>query len=160
MRQKIFLKIPKLIITGTVLLYILLAVLAPIAKHFGWSNIANPIYFVYSFLCHQKDTRSLHILGEKMAFCARDLGVFLPTAGIGILSLFPKIKLPNLNWKHYAALTTPLVVDGTVQLISEIMQKFGFRILIYESTNPLRLLTGIAFGMAIGLFIFSNLDKE
>ena len=153
-------KIPNIIITATVLLYLFLAALAPLARHFELEYIANPIYFAYSFLCHQKAERSLFVLGEKMAFCARDLGIFLPIGGSGLLSLFSRMKLPALNWKHYGALTIPLVADGTIQLTSEILQRFGSRILFYESTNPLRLVTGILFGIAVGLFIFSNLERN
>lgn len=96
-----------------------------------------PIFFG----CHCRDDRSFHLRGKKFPICARCTGEL---AGIltGLISSF--FFLPSVP--VCIGLMLPMVADGFVQLLTP-----------YESTNPLRFLTGFLFGFALlALFLISS----
>ncbi|MBM4249524.1 MAG: DUF2085 domain-containing protein [Euryarchaeota archaeon] len=98
--------------------------------------------------CHQKASRSLFINGNEMPYCARDLGVFIGMAiGCGLcLYIILDLKV----WIILGGLV-PMGIDGVGQL-------FG----LWESTNPIRLITGGLAGFVTGLalaYIFFAIDQ-
>ena len=84
--------------------------------------------------CHQKPERSFFINGYQFPLCARCTGILLGYI-LSILLLFFEFKLSNIVC---LLLLTPLIVDGSIQLLCSIM-----------STNKRRLITGIFFGIGI-----------
>ena len=133
---------------------------------FSWSDL-NPIAaFVYAFgdlNCHQKSERSWEINGNQMAVCARDVGLFLGLAigallwrkrGLNrwtirdsFLSIFKDEQIEFLYREDRRMLgmiilislgTIPIGVDGFTQLLSP-----------YESTNIVRLVTGMGAGFVL-----------
>ena len=133
---------------------------------FSWSDL-NPIAaFVYAFgdlNCHQKSERSWEINGNQLAVCARDVGLFLGLAigallwrkkGLNrwtirdsFLSIFKDEHIEFLYKKDRRMLgmilvislgAIPIGVDGFTQLLSP-----------YESTNIVRLITGIGAGFVL-----------
>jgi uncharacterized membrane protein len=133
---------------------------------FSWSDL-NPIAaFVYAFgdlNCHQKSERSWEINGNQLAVCARDVGLFLGLAigallwrekGLNrwtirdsFLSIFKDEQIEFLYKKDRRMLgmilvislgAIPIGVDGFTQLLSP-----------YESTNIVRLITGIGAGFVL-----------
>jgi uncharacterized membrane protein len=94
-------------------------------------------------LCHQLPYRSFIIDGVPMAVCARDTGIylgFLAGSLYVLISNKPKIvdsiKLPILA-------TIPITLDGVTQTV----------LLLRESNNILRILTGFIF--AFGIVVYS-----
>jgi len=149
-----------------------------------WKNMASDghvfeafIYLFGDFNCHQKHIRSFEIHGNQMPICARDIGIFTgATIGFFLLffatpfvdfyktffSIFPlKIKSHPFVKRHRKILffgimllaILPIGVDGTYQLISG-----------KESTNFMRMVTGVLFGApmaaAFGAFLMSGLDPS
>ncbi len=141
-------------------LWILLQVLAPIALPKGSvsdlsglvaisdneetiNNMDFPWDFIYSAgdrLCHQIADRSFFINENEMPFCARCTAIWLGIAvGLGLM-VFYTIQL---NEKFLFAIiisVIPIGVDGVGQL-------FGF----WESTNLIRMITGLLIGMVCGV---------
>ena len=137
---------------------------------FAWSELDFYAAFIYAFgdfNCHNKAERSWHINDNQMPVCVRDVGIF---AGLAIggflfsrkglnrwtirdsfLSILPDDRMENVYKKNnrmkllllIAVLTiAPMGFDGFIQLFTD-----------YESNALMRLLTGLPFGMFIGLFL-------
>ncbi len=101
--------------------------------------VPHAIYWVGDAECHQIASRSYFLNGNEMPFCARDLGLFIGlAAGFGLMAFY-RYKLNPL----YALFgLVPIGLDGGVQAVTS-----------YESTNPVRLLTGFIAGVALALLM-------
>lgn len=161
MNKKFFTKIVRklpLIMGIGILAMDLIALSAPIFAHIGWDGLAQAIYFVYSFLCHQRPWRSIHIFDYQMAWCTRDTFIYL---SMGLAAIFVVLfKLRKFKW--YIALLSliPFALDGVIQMIAEISGTLnGDNVFFYASTNFFRMLTGSIFGAGAGLWLFSMLDE-
>ncbi len=105
------------------------------------SIIPRTIYTIGDLECHQIADRSYFLNGNQMPFCSRDLGLFLGIAlGFGIATFF----FLQLNPMWLLIGLVPIGLDGGLQLVTE-----------YESTNPLRLVTGVIGGAALALLLAS-----
>jgi uncharacterized membrane protein len=110
-----------------------------------------PWGFVYSAgdrLCHQKAERSFFINDNQMPFCSRCTAIWLGLViGLGFM-VFYTIQL---NEKFLFAIMisfVPIGVDGIGQL-------FGF----WESTNVVRVITGLLVGMSCGIALGVIVDE-
>ena len=157
--------------------FALLPLLAPAFMAAGLTALADPIYQAYSLVCHQWAHRSFFLFGPqatytltelaswthgtmdlaylgspqsgyKVAFCERDLAIYLSIAVAGSVYGLHRVAITPLPVKLYLALLVPIAVDGLTQL-------FGWR----ESTPLLRLLTGMCFGVGTIWFIYPRLDE-
>jgi len=115
------------------------------------SDMDFPWSFVYSAgdrLCHQKADRSFFINDNQMPFCARCTAIWLGfTIGLGFMVFY----VIELNGKFLFALLISLVpigVDGVGQL-------FGF----WESTNIIRVITGLLIGVVCGVALGIIIDE-
>jgi len=117
-------------------------------------KLSFPWGVVYSCgdrLCHQKVERSFFINGNQMPFCSRCTAIWFGIAiGLGFM-IFYKIKLTS-NFLFLIFLGfVPIFIDGFGQL-------FGF----WDSSNIIRVLTGLLVGfvsgIAIGIIIDETLD--
>ena len=116
-----------------------LATLAPPVLHAtGFDGAADGLFWFFRYFCHQLPHRTLFVFGHPMAVCARCFGI---AASLGIVALlagrlwaigFRRVRAP-LVLVGLAAV--PMALDGFTQI-------FGFR----ESTNTLRVLTGVLLG--------------
>jgi len=108
----------------------------------------NLIYTAGDRLCHQQSDRSLFINGNQLPFCSRCTAIFFGiTLGIGVLVVY----LIPLNEKFLFVLLfglTPIGIDGVGQLL-------GF----WESTNFIRVITGILAGVVCGLALGMIYDE-
>lgn len=101
--------------------------------------VPHAIYWFGDVECHQLANRSYFLNGNQMPFCARDLGLFIGlAAGFGLVSFYPFRPNP-----FYLLLgLVPIGLDGGLQLVTA-----------YESTNPMRLITGIIGGTAAAILL-------
>lgn len=137
-------------------------------NEFAWSDLHFYAAFIYGFgdlNCHQKHERSWEINENQMPVCARDVGIFFGlflgslafyfrgvnrwTVRDTCLSILPDMWLESTYTKNNRTiawlglgtlLCLPLIFDGFYQLLTA-----------YESTNSLRLITGIPFGFGIAI---------
>jgi uncharacterized membrane protein len=110
---------------------------------------------LFRFMCHGIPERCLLLFGVPMPICARCVGVYVGLlAGLWITAaaiarryaVFPRERI--LRIVALAAIT-PLGIDGLTQLV-------GLR----ESTNPLRIATGLIAGFAFGMWILSAVEHR
>jgi uncharacterized membrane protein len=85
-------------------------------------------------------------LGWKMAFCERDLAIYVALLVAG-LYYAQRRGLRPASFLVYGILILPMALDGFTQL-------FGWR----ESTWELRVVTGLLFGFASGWLVLPRLD--
>ena len=91
---------------------------------------------------------TLSLLGRELRLCARCSGYLIGFAAPALLSADPQALLgPGLQWLALLLLAAPLTLDW-------VTQSWGLR----ESTNPVRLATGILMGLDI--FLFSRLGIQ
>ena len=110
----------------------------------GMNPFAKTIYDSGDINCHQKASRSLFINGNEMPYCSRCVGIFF---GMALGTLFSLYFIVELRLSYILAALLPIGMDGGMQLL-------GF----WESTNPVRLVTGglagFITGMALGYIFF------
>ncbi|HUU07111.1 MAG TPA: DUF2085 domain-containing protein [Thermoplasmata archaeon] len=112
-----------------------------IAQFESLSIVPRTIYIIGDIECHQIAERSYFLNGNQMPFCSRDIGLFLGIAlGFGIATFF----FLQLNPMWLLVGLVPIGLDGGLQLVTA-----------YESTNALRLVTGMVGGAVLALLIAS-----
>jgi uncharacterized membrane protein len=151
------------------------ALAAPVFAQLGWASLAAPLYAAYHFTCHQWAFRSFFLFGQqptyseqqladlgvdpfgftggqglgwKMAFCERDLAIYIGLLLVGVLYARRRDLRPS-SFLVYGVLILPMAVDGFTQL-------FGWR----ESTWELRVVTGLLFGLASAWLVLPRLDES
>jgi len=108
----------------------------------------NSVYSIGDRLCHQKAERSFFINGNQMPFCSRCTAIWLGLAiGLGFM-VFYRIELNEKLLFVVIAGLAPIGIDGIGQL-------FGF----WESTNLMRVLTGLIIGSICGISIGIIIDE-
>ena len=134
---------------------------------------ADALYAAYHLTCHQWAFRSFFLFGQqpstassswptwastrsassasqglgwKMAFCERDLAIYVGLLLVGLLYARRRDLRPA-GFLVYGVLILPMAVDGFTQL-------FGWR----ESTWELRVATGLLFGLASAWLVLPRLD--
>jgi uncharacterized membrane protein len=159
-----------------VAIFVGLPILAPVLLALGYVGPADQIYAAYQLVCHQWAFRSFFLfgpaltygpdrlgdlvgqhemyafigspeLGYKVAFCERDLAIYLSVLLAGLAYGRLRARLPDLGIVGYGLLIAPMAVDGFTQL-------FGWR----ESRPELRVLTGALFGLASVWLIYPRID--
>jgi len=125
-----------------------LPLLAPWLVASGHPKLAAPIYFAYRFVCHQRPDRSFFLFGEQVAYCQRDLAIYVGVFALGLVFALVRHRLRPLSWRGAFVLAVPMALDGTTQLV-------GLR----ESTWQLRLLTGTLFALAVVWFVYPRLEE-
>ena len=134
----------------------------------AWTELNPYAAFIYGFgdvNCHQKHERSWEVNNNQLPVCTRDVGIFMGMFLGGLfftrrgwnrwtvrdtcLSLIPDQWLHTTYQRNRRTmvwfgvgmlLCAPLVFDGFLQLLTS-----------YESTNLKRVLTGIPFGLGLGV---------
>jgi len=145
----------------TTILFLLIALpfIAPLLSHYGYKKPANVIYKIYSFMCHQKAHRSLFIYDEQCAWCARDTFIWTTIFFAWVYVLKGK-PMEGLSWKVALGFAAPMILDGTIQLIATVISIYSYQALFYESTNTIRSITGVLFGIGVSMFFFPRLKAE
>ena len=95
-------------------------------------------------------------LGYKVAFCQRDIAIYVSMFVFGIIFSLSKRRikaLPFLLWVIVGIL--PIALDGGSQLLSQAFSFIPYR----ESTPLLRTLTGALFGFTTAWFGFPAIEE-
>ncbi|MFQ6128834.1 MAG: DUF2085 domain-containing protein [Thermoplasmata archaeon] len=124
------------------------------------------IYYIGDFMCHQISERSFYVGSNQMPVCARDTAIFLfLTVGLFMAMLvrpssstskmlvnllpgkareFVKSRVGELKFLVLVVFLCliPIALDGFLQLLTD-----------YESTNPVRFLTGSLAGWIGGFLL-------
>ena len=115
------------------------------------NELPAPWGFIYGCgdrLCHQKSERSFYINGNQMPFCSRCTAIWLGLAiGMGLM-IYYKI---NLNEKFLLLILIgiiPIGIDGLGQLSG-----------LWESSNIVRVITGLLIGIVCGIAITVIIDE-
>lgn len=159
-----------------VAVFVGLPLLAPVLLAYGFTDPANAIYAAYRLVCHQWAFRSYFLfgaeltypfgdllqlvgadtvygfrgspeLGYKVAFCQRDVAIYLAVLLAGLAYARLRERARPLGLVPYAVLILPMALDGFTQL-------FGWR----ESTVESRTLTGALFGLASVWLVYPRID--
>lgn len=129
---------------GLAAVLVALIVGAPALKAGGLSAAAESVYGAFALLCHQADGRSFHLLGFKLAVCARCFGLYAGTLA-GALA-YPLMRplarraLPARGWLLAAAV--PTSVDFALGF-------FG----LWENTHASRFLTASPLGVVMAFYL-------
>jgi uncharacterized membrane protein len=103
----------------------------------------------FRFFCHGIPSRCLTLWSVPMPICARCVAIYVGLF-LGLVSFF---ALPWLDEKVMRmamfVLATPMAIDGISQATR-----------LRESTNPLRMGTGLAAGLGFGLWVLSALERR
>lgn len=130
--------------TAVVLAWLLLILVPPVARFEQWNALSDPLYNFFSYICHQQDPRSFHIMGHPFGVCSRCFGVYLGLfLGFAIYPLWrdvSEVEPPPRFWLFLSMI--PIAVDWSLGI-------FG----IWENTHYSRLITGMILGIACGTFI-------
>jgi len=136
-----------------------LPILAPIFMYWGWEWAAKPIYFIYSFTCHQFAHRSLHIHDHQCAWCARDMAIWGSVLLVALIVRQQKLRR-GIPWYWMLPFTIPIALDGGIQTVATILgvnAVSGAGDAFYISTNFMRVITGSIFGTGLGLWMLPAL---
>ena len=134
----VFLLIPLTIVSAAVACTWLIAHGAPM-----WLRLA------FRMACHGIPRRCIELWGVPMPICARCVGLYAGFfTGLLLFRVLPPIQERFLKIVAVAA-AIPLAIDGGTQLM-----------LLRESTNPLRLATGIAAGLAFGVWSLAWIEAS
>jgi uncharacterized membrane protein len=107
--------------------------------------LAWVIYTIGDMYCHQIPERSLFLNDNQMPFCSRDLGIFVGLVAGMLLAILLNIRISILL---FLLTLVPMGIDGSLQLLTD-----------YESSNMLRLMTGLIAGVGVSL-IMSRLARQ
>lgn len=98
----------------------------------------NPL----NLICHRIPERSFHIRGHQFPVCARCTGFYI--------SLMSYFIYAHYNYVDYSIWTTLLAVCLLIPAFIDGFTQFTFK---RQSNNTLRLITGLAGGLGLGILI-------
>ncbi len=101
------------------------------------------LYLFFSPICHQLPERSFFIFGHQLPVCARCTGIYF---GALAGSFFAREKSPSPLF--LVAALIPMALDGGTQLF------------LRESTNVLRLVTGVIAGFATIFYVYAGIVSK
>ena len=116
---------------------------APLLKAGGASSAAEAVYGLFALACHQMDERSFHLLGFKLAVCARCFGLYAGTLAGALL--YPLARplmrrdLPARGWLIAAAV--PTSIDFALGFFQ-----------VWENTHASRFLTASLLGGVVAFY--------
>lgn len=104
---------------------------------------------VFRMLCHGIVARCFTLFGAPMPICARCTGIYVGLfAGLLAFLVWPRVEERLARYAMVAA-ALPMAVDGLTQAT-------GLR----ESTNPLRVTTGIVAAFVFGMWVLSAVEQR
>lgn len=158
-------------------IFVILPWLAPLFAAAGWWALADPIYTVYAFQCHQLPERSAHICGYEVGQCWRCNALYGSTFIFALLygrarsrnsKRFQWLTKPLSPWL-YALLLLPIAIDGITHMLGwrdtfdpNAPAMFGSFLVGSQEFSLnwiLRIITGLIAGIATVAFGFPRMQK-
>lgn len=103
---------------------------------------------LFRVMCHGIARRCFELWGVPMPICARCTGIYIGMfAGLVLFAVLPRIEERVARWALGIAII-PMAIDGLTQLA-----------MLRESTNSLRLETGLAAGTALVFWALSAVES-
>jgi len=103
----------------------------------------------FRFICHGIPRRCLTIWNTPMPICARCTAIYAGLlTGLLLFPLMPWMRERVARITLLVALV-PMGIDGTTQAM-----------LLRESTNPLRIITGSIAGLAFGYWVLCAMERR
>lgn len=100
-------------------------------------------------------------IGYKVAFCSRDIGIYLALIFVMALVFLTKIQFQKVKVFFRILLLFPMALDGGIQLISTYLYELRvYDHIFYQSNNFKRVLTGAMFGIGVALLLFPYVKEE
>jgi uncharacterized membrane protein len=112
--------------------------LAPALLAAGHGRLARPLYGYNGLFCHQRNDRSFHLFGEKLACCERCAAIYGALLVVGLLFAFLRGGFRGPRLSDLVALALPAAVDGGAQALG-----------LWQSTAATRVLSGAMLGGAM-----------
>jgi uncharacterized membrane protein len=104
---------------------------------------------LFRALCHGIPRRCLELWSVPMPICARCTAIYVGLiAAIVLFPLLPRLQEIKARWVLGIA-ATPMFIDGITQLA-----------MLRESTNPLRIETGLLAGAAFAFWALSAVESH
>lgn len=121
------------------------------SSSFSWAvaHGASPRWrILFRMLCHGIERRCLILFGVPMPICARCTAIYIGLiAGVAAFFIAPTIRERTMRTMMFVA-TVPIALDGISQAL-----------LVRESTNPLRLMTGFIAAFAFGMWALTAVER-
>ncbi len=128
------------------LAFVVGSVEAPVLVYLDHPWTARLVYGFYGLFCHQQPSRCLFLFGAPLAICSRCLAFYL---SLLVFALAVGIKRINpISPRSAVILAGPAALDALLQAVR-----------LTESTNLVRLTTGLLLGMAVSLYLFPRIQK-
>ncbi len=124
----------------------------------GTSETGSTLFRLYRPMCHQMPSRSFFVLGGQMPVCARDFGIYfgMLMGAFAFPFLFGMRSTKMLPLWIFIASMVPIGIDGGMQLVSAY---FPLPLIgVYESTNLMRLATGLLIGIVMSFYAIPLLN--
>ena len=124
----------------------------------GTEGIGSLLFHLYRPMCHQLPGRSFFVFGAQMPVCARDIGIYggMLLGALAFPFVFGMRSTKLLPLWMFVGAMIPIGIDGGVQLVSG---HFPLPIIgVYESTNPVRLATGLFMGVTMSVYAIPLLN--
>jgi uncharacterized membrane protein len=129
-----------------VLVFLAGALEAPLLPYLDPPWISRLVYRAYGFFCHQQPSRCLFVFGNQMAICSRCLGFYSAILVVGVVLSLKDLKPLRAQWAF--ALAFPALADVSLQAVR-----------LTESTNPIRIVTGLLLGTAVSLYLLPRAKR-
>jgi uncharacterized membrane protein len=139
-----------LIILVAVVIWCSLILLAPLASSHGYPQTSQFLYTVFGRICHQLDSHSLRLGGEKLGVCARCSAIYFGFL-LGVIA-YPMIRfISNTLVSHRRW----ILLAGIPMCVDVFLAAAG----IHQTTVLTRLCTGSIFGFLIAFTIVPGLSQ-
>ncbi len=129
----------------------------------GWISLTPPgflgkLWAIAYSSCHQISARSLFHADHQAPFCARCTGMHLG-AGLGLL--FLALKKRRISWPRPGILAVlgAFLVFFALDGLNSFAQFLPGKWQVYESSNTLRLLSGLGMGLGIAVIAFPIFNR-
>ncbi len=120
----------------------------PVLFHNSGSFLFSHIFLdkIYSLVCHQQNSKSFFISGDKLEVCARCTGIYCGALIFSIPALiFPKLKPGSKN---------PLYISMAIMAADVILYSSG----VYSYSKWIAFFTGLILGSVSILYIFTGIE--
>jgi uncharacterized membrane protein len=141
---------PRFLLISLLLLWVGAIFLTPLLHARGGisHSIADGSYLFFGRICHQLDSHSLHVSGEKLPVCARCLAIYC-SFFIGALLYKPSQRLE----RRIASLQYFPLIAALPMVIDVVLSWSG----IHHSTSATRFVTGGFFGAGMSFLLVPHI---